>query len=237
MARALGLGFLVGFLIAASPGPIFFLILRRTLARGWHSGLISGLGVATGDAIYAALAAFGVTVVSNFLIGQRRWIGLVGGGALILIGLRTLVGRQTPHPDPPRQRGREMRKDGSPAGVWATMVALTLSNPPTILSFSAVFAGLGLRVGSGWQPAIALVGGGALILIGLRTLVGRQTPHPDPPRQRGREMRKDGSPAGVWATMVALTLSNPPTILSFSAVFAGLGLRVGSGWQPAIALV
>jgi len=157
MARALGLGFLVGFLIAVSPGPIFFLILRRTLARGWHSGLISGLGVATGDAIYAALAAFGVTVVSNFLIGQRRWIGLVGGGALILIGLRTLVGRQTPHPDPPRQRGREMRKDGSPAGVWATMVALTLSNPPTILSFSAVFAGLGVRVGSGWQPAIALV--------------------------------------------------------------------------------
>ena len=157
MARALGLGFLVGFLIAASPGPIFFLILRRTLARGWHSGLISGLGVATGDAIYAALAAFGVAVVSNFLIGQRRWIGLVGGGALILIGLRTLVGRQTPHPDPAPQAGREMRKDGSPAGAYASMVALTLSNPPTILSFSAVFAGLGVRVGSGWQPAIALV--------------------------------------------------------------------------------
>src|SRR5437867_1951329 len=105
MARALGLGFLVGFLIAASPGPIFFLVLRRTLARGWHSGIISGLGVATGDAIYAALAAFGVTVVSNFLIGQRRWIGLVGGGALILIGLRTLVGRQTPTPTLPHKGG------------------------------------------------------------------------------------------------------------------------------------
>ena len=50
-------------------------------------------------------------------------------------------------------------------------------------------------------------------------------------------MRKDGSPAGAYASMVALTLSNPPTILSFSAVFAGLGVRVGSGWQPAIALV
>jgi threonine/homoserine/homoserine lactone efflux protein len=153
MARALGLGFLIGFLIAASPGPIFFLVLRRTLARGWHSGLISGLGVATGDAVYAALAAFGVAVVSNFLIGQRRWIGLVGGGALILIGFRTLIGRQTPHPDPPPQG----RKDGSPVGAYASMVALTLSNPPTILSFSAVFAGLGVRVGSGWQPAIALV--------------------------------------------------------------------------------
>src|SRR5213593_4116981 len=94
MASALALGFLVGFPIAASPGPIFVLVLRRTLARGWRSGLVSGLGVATGDAIYAALAAFGVAVVTNFLIGQGRWIGLLGGIALLVIGLRTL--RQNP---------------------------------------------------------------------------------------------------------------------------------------------
>src|SRR5207249_1786629 len=128
MARALGLGLLIGFLIAASPGPIFFLVLRRTLARGWNSGLISGLGVATGDAIYAALAAFGVAVVSNFLIGQRRWIGLVGGGALILIGLRTLVGRQTRHPDPPPQGRREMRKDGRRAGAAGLTLELGRDN-------------------------------------------------------------------------------------------------------------
>ncbi len=59
MARALALGFLIGFPIAASPGPMFFLVLRRTLSRGWRSGVVSGLGVATGDAIYAGLAAFG----------------------------------------------------------------------------------------------------------------------------------------------------------------------------------
>src|SRR2546421_398242 len=40
-----------------------------------------------------------------------------------------------------------------------------------------------------------------------------------------------------YASMVALPLSNPPTILSFSAVFAGLGLRIDAGWLPAIALV
>ena len=58
MARALALGFLVGFPIAVSPGPIFFLVLRRTLDRGWRSGFVSGLGVGTGDAIYAALAVY-----------------------------------------------------------------------------------------------------------------------------------------------------------------------------------
>src|ERR1700730_5819369 len=97
MARALALGFLVGFPIAVSPGPIFFLVLRRTLARGWRSGFVSGLGVATGDASYAALAAFGVAAVTTVLVAERRWIGLVGGVAIALIGIRAL---RSPHPDP-----------------------------------------------------------------------------------------------------------------------------------------
>ena len=146
MARALALGLLVGFPIAASPGPISFLVFRRTLARGWRSGLVSGLGVATGDAIYAALAAFGVAVVTNVLISQRRWIGLLGGIALVVIGLRTISQNPPPRSSPKR-------------ADYASMVALTLTNPPTILSFSAVFAGLGLRVEAGWLPAIGLVVG------------------------------------------------------------------------------
>src|ERR1700675_2823858 len=106
MARALALGFLVGFPIAVSPGPIFFLVLRRTLARGWRSGFVSGLGVATGDATYAALAAFGVAAVTNLLIGQRRWIGLAGGMAIFLIGLWTVRGS---HPAPPPEGEAEIR--------------------------------------------------------------------------------------------------------------------------------
>jgi putative LysE/RhtB family amino acid efflux pump len=39
------------------------------------------------------------------------------------------------------------------------MVALTLGNPSTILSFTAVFAGLGIHVAGGWGPAVALVAG------------------------------------------------------------------------------
>ena len=98
MARALALGFLVGFPIAVSPGPIFFLVLRRTLGRGWRSGLVSGLGVATGDATYAALAAFGVVAISNLLIGERRWIGLAGGIAIALIGLQRFGAPTLPSP-------------------------------------------------------------------------------------------------------------------------------------------
>jgi len=171
MARALALGFLVGFPIAVSPGPIFFLVLRRTLARGWRSGLVSGLGVATGDAAYAALAAFGVAAITTVLVAERRWIGLLGAVAIALIGLRAF---RRPHPDPPPQAGEGNNTpdplpragDGKMQGRnlrggrdYFSMVALTLSNPSTILSFTAVFAGLGLRVAGGRGPAVALVVG------------------------------------------------------------------------------
>ena len=168
MARALALGFLVGVPIAATPGPIFFLILRRTLARGWFNGAVSGLGVATGDAAYAALAAFGVTAITSVLISQKRWIGLAGGLAIILIGARILLD-QRPYPDPPPKgkgnRGPEPPHKGEgiegaqAVGAYLSIVGLTLSNPLTILSFGAVFAGLGLHVASGWLPALMLVVG------------------------------------------------------------------------------
>jgi threonine/homoserine/homoserine lactone efflux protein len=155
MARALVLGFVVGFPIAASPGPMFFLVLRRTLARGWRSGLISGLGVATGDAVYAGLAAFGVAAVTAFLISERRWIGLVGGIAIALIGLRIVLTSESPHPDPPRQAGEG--REPVLSGDYLSTLALTLGNPPTVLSFAAVFAGLGLRADAGWPSALGLV--------------------------------------------------------------------------------
>ncbi|HET9847174.1 MAG TPA: LysE family transporter [Candidatus Dormibacteraeota bacterium] len=161
MARALLLGFLVGFPIAAAPGPIAFLIIRRTLARGWLSGAISGLGVATGDALYAALAAFGITAITSVLISQKRWIGLLGGIAIIVVGARIVANASRPHPDPPPEGEGATRHagegNGNSAGAYLSILALTLSNPPTILSFAAVFAGLGLHVAAGWLPALMLV--------------------------------------------------------------------------------
>jgi threonine/homoserine/homoserine lactone efflux protein len=217
MARALDLGFLLGFLIAASPGPMFILVLRRTLAQGTRSGLISGLGIATGDAIYSALAGFGDAAVTNILIGQRRWIALAGGVVLAAIGARALFAKERPPPRSSpeveqgdselRARGRgsvQGAKERFPA--YASMVVLTLSNPPTILSFTAVFAGLGLRVGSGWPVSAALVVGvmlGSAVWWVVVTVIASLI------RERGKPalMRGIGTASGLIVVVFGLVIA------------------------------
>ena len=136
-ARGLALGFAVAFAL----GPIGLLVIRRTVERGWGYGFLSGLGVATADAMYGAIAAFGLTAVTDVLVGIDRPLGVVGGAVLLLLAARAL--RAAPAssrtPEDPTYRRRLV----GPVGAWATMLGLTLTNPATILSFAALFASIG----------------------------------------------------------------------------------------------
>jgi len=78
------LRFVLGFTIAAAVGPISLLCIRRTLAEGRVVGFVSGLGVATADATYGAVAAFGLTAVTDLLVDGRRVLGV---GGLFLLAL------------------------------------------------------------------------------------------------------------------------------------------------------
>jgi threonine/homoserine/homoserine lactone efflux protein len=147
------MGFVLGFAIAASPGPIFFLCLRRTLTRGWLSGLVSGLGVATADGVYGALAAFGIAAANAALVPQRRWLTLVGGILLVALSLRGLVARRA-------EAGGESESTGSGLGwAYVSTVGLTITNAATIISFGAVFAALGVGIAGGYLRPAVVVGG------------------------------------------------------------------------------
>jgi threonine/homoserine/homoserine lactone efflux protein len=155
-------GLILGFSIAAVVGPIALLCLRRTLASGFAIGLASGLGAATADATYAAIASFGVSVVATLLVDQALWLRLVGGAFLVWLGWRSL--RSVPPSMSAAARVSGLRL----AGAYSSTLALTLSNPLTILSFAAVSAGLaaasaplvlGVFVGSAaWWLVLAGVG-------------------------------------------------------------------------------
>jgi threonine/homoserine/homoserine lactone efflux protein len=129
-------GFIIGFSIAAPVGPIGVLCMRRTLAEGRASGLVSGLGAATADAIYGSVAGFGLTFISNFLVSQQLWLHLVGGVFLCYLGIRTILAKPADH-------AASANGDGL-LGAYASTFFLTLTNPMTILFFAAIFAGLGL---------------------------------------------------------------------------------------------
>jgi threonine/homoserine/homoserine lactone efflux protein len=151
MASVLLRGLLLGVVIAASPGPIFFLCLRRTLTRGWAIGLVSGLGVATADGFYATLAAFGIGAVTSVLVGQRFWLAVIGGMVLVLLGLRTVTERpKTLEPAPAA---------GGSGFAWAYLstLGLTITNPSTIVSFAALVASLGIGLSGGYLPPVLLV--------------------------------------------------------------------------------
>ncbi len=81
-------GLLIGFSIAATVGPMCILCIQRTLHKGQIYGLVSGLGIATADAVYGSIAAFGLTLITNFLVNQQGWVRLIGGLFLIYLGLK-----------------------------------------------------------------------------------------------------------------------------------------------------
>lgn len=138
-------GLAIGFSIAAPVGPIGVLCLQRTLAHGRVYGLCTGLGAATADAVYGALAALGLTIVADILVSGGDIFRLGGGVFLIALGLRAFRTR------PAAVGGAEASGGPTPSlgKAFASTFLLTLANPMTIASFAAVFAGLGLGVEDG----------------------------------------------------------------------------------------
>ena len=161
-------GFVLGFTIAAAVGPISLLVIRRTLAEGQLYGLVSGLGVATADATYGAIAAFGLAAITDALVNARQVLGLVGGVFLLWLAWQTV--RSTPTEAAivtARRRGY--------AGAYLSILGLTLANPMTILSFGALFAGLGVTSGATGDAALVVLGvllGSTTWWVVLTTVVG-----------------------------------------------------------------
>src|SRR5947209_12880263 len=126
-------GFIIGLSIAATVGPMCILCINRTMHKGQLYGLVSGLGIATADGVYGAIAGFGLTVITGFLVSQQMWIRLIGGLFLIYLGIKTVLSK-------PAERTVAAKADGY-VGAYLSTLLLTLTNPLTILSFAATFAG------------------------------------------------------------------------------------------------
>ncbi|HLI07431.1 MAG TPA: LysE family translocator [Ktedonobacteraceae bacterium] len=153
-------GLILGLSIASVVGPMSVLCMQRTITRGLRYGLVSGLGIATADGVYGSIAAFGLTLITTFLVSQQVWIRLIGGIFLVYLGIRTVL---TKPAEPAERIGRasSATQTNNFLGAYASTFLLTLANPLTILSFAAVFAGLGVG-GTGHRTITA-----ALVVLGV----------------------------------------------------------------------
>ncbi len=152
-------GLIIGISIAAPVGPIGVLCIRATLAKGAIHGLVAGLGAATADAIYGFTAAFGLTWISNVIVAQQFWFRLIGGGFLGYLGIKTLLA-------PPSKDVASGHRYHH-IGAYGTTFFLTLTNPMTILSFAAIFGGLGMVNPSAHYASASLMVVGVFIGSGL----------------------------------------------------------------------
>ena len=126
--------------------------IQRSLANGSLHGISSGLGVATADAFYATVAAFGLALISDFLLARQRFFRLFGGLALIVIGIRIVFSE-------PPQSAITQEKESFIAD-YSTMLVIALANPLTILFFTIIIPGFGVVIsGNTWlNPAIFVIG-------------------------------------------------------------------------------
>jgi threonine/homoserine/homoserine lactone efflux protein len=144
-------GIIIGLAIAAPVGPIGILCIQRSLQDGFKIGLMTGMGAALADGTYGLIAAFGLTAVSSLLVAQQFWIRLLGGLFLLYLGTKLFFTKT-------HERTMQNTPDKSPWHACMTTYFLTLTNPMTILSFVAVFAGLGLgSTHTEYDQAIGLV--------------------------------------------------------------------------------
>lgn len=144
-------GMILGFSIAAPLGPIGLLCIRRTLHTGFWAGVLSGLGTALADMLYATIAVFGISAISDWLIAMDRPIRLVGGLLMFALAWRMYHSHQNPP---------ETNLDGrGAANYFLTTFFLTITNPGTVVLFAAVFLALGFTSAATHAEACVIVAG------------------------------------------------------------------------------
>ena len=144
-------GLAIGFSITSVIVPISILIVKQTIIDGYKTGFVASLGASTADIFYGAVAAYGLTMISGFLIEQQFFLRIFGGAFLLYLGFKTVISKMPQKADIVVSK-RNLWKN------YFTVAALTTSNPLTIILFLSVFAGLDFSQEVDFSPFFTTVG-------------------------------------------------------------------------------
>lgn len=136
--------------LTATPGPGVLYVVGRSVGGGRRSGLASMLGIETGEAVYIAGTALGLTALiatSEVALSILRY----GGAAyLVLLGIRAWRQREEMgEPTPGRVTGHW--------GAFGRGLVVQLLNPKVAVFFVAYFPQF-IRPGEPVAPQVLLLG-------------------------------------------------------------------------------
>ena len=147
-------GFMIGIAVSVPLGPLGMLCIRRTVNKNWKSGFLSGLGIATSDAIYAIVAGFSLTIIINFIRSYEIYFKILGASMVVLLGLYIFMSNPAKEIQKFKQKGTSYMQD------FLTAFFLTISNPLSVFIFIAIFTSYSLVLQlSQLFEALLIVGG------------------------------------------------------------------------------
>ena len=127
-------GIVIGILVSAPLGPIGVLVIQRTLNKGRHAGLMTGLGASVSDIFYALVSGLGLSFIVDFVSSNETLLQIIGSIVIFIFGF--YLWKKNPLED----INKSKISTTSHATYFATGLILTLSNPLIIFFYMALFA-------------------------------------------------------------------------------------------------
>lgn len=143
-------GVLIGLLFGVPAGAVGAMTVQRTWNYGIKAGLLTGFGSSVADCIYACVGAFGLTVISEFLLKYQIVINLAGGGLVMYMGLHLLLSKKKPD-EIPSVSGR--------IKTFLSSFLVGITNPVAVLTFLFAFSYFGISGDTNLIQGICLVSG------------------------------------------------------------------------------
>ena len=159
-------GFIVGATIAAIGGPVALLCIQQSLRSGPQAGVAIGAGAALADALFGAIGAFSITLISIFLLSYQTQMRLIGSVVLLYLGMITVL-------EKPKSNGISAHSVSTFHDLvkyFLTAFFITLTNPATIIFFMAISIGLKIQSYSGSSLFVTGIFIGSLVWFSLLSL-------------------------------------------------------------------
>lgn len=133
-------GIVIGFLVSIPLGPIGVLVIQRTVNKSRMAGLLSGMGAALSDTLYAIIAGFSLTYIVDFIREYEILFQSIGALVVLALGIHIFFKNPVSDLRRNRTRGNTHFKD-----IVSTFL-VTFSNPLSVFVFLAIFTSSGVAM-------------------------------------------------------------------------------------------